>query len=81
MDRELVGVRVIDRDKLRSGLHQSRHERHIPRQPIKLCDDQGSLSESASREGFPELSPIGIFAALDFDEIVNELPADAVDMA
>ena len=40
MNGELVGVRVIDRDELDTGVHQRCDEREIARQSIELGDDE-----------------------------------------
>ena len=50
MDRQLVRVRIVDRDELDDGFHERGDEREIAGQAIQLGDDQLGLVLAAGGE-------------------------------
>jgi hypothetical protein len=43
VDRQLIGVRHVYRNEVRSGFHQVRDEGHVPGKSIELGNYQGGL--------------------------------------
>ena len=56
VNRELVGVRIIDGDELNTGVHQRRDESQIARQPIELGDHQLGFLPLADPNATPSIN-------------------------
>jgi hypothetical protein len=80
VDRELIGLRKVHRDKLKAGFHQAADKMHIARKSVELRNDQGGAMEAAGGERLCKLRPVSPLAALDLGELGNELPIPAVQI-
>src|SRR6516225_10140141 len=80
MDRELGGVRHVDRHELYAALHQRCDESQVARQPIELGDDQLGLTLLAGRQGLRQFGPITVLTALDLGEFIDQRPPAAVQV-
>jgi hypothetical protein len=74
VNRQLVGVGIVDGDKFDAGLHQSRDEREVAREAIELRNDKPRLVLAAGREGFRQFGALGALAALDLDMLGAQFP-------
>jgi hypothetical protein len=74
MDGQLVGMRIIDRHELHTGIHQGRYECQVAGQAVELGNDELGFLLFAGRERLHQLRPIIALAALDFGELTNQRP-------
>src|SRR5262249_40067464 len=80
MDREPGRLRHIATDELDVPIHQGRNEPDIAGEPIELGNDQLGPVLFTSRKRAGELRPIVAPAALDLDELAQQLPAATVEI-
>ena len=75
-----VGGRHVDCDKLDAALHQAGDERDVAGQPVELGDHQDGALPAAQLQRSAQLRPVGAPAALDLDQLGDQL-ATALDIA
>ena len=69
VNRQLIGERIVHRDKLHTGVHEGRDECKIPGQAIELGNDElGSLFCDRLLQLRPVIAP----SALDFREFRDQ---------
>jgi hypothetical protein len=66
--QRLVGMRIIDRNELKTGIHERCDKGQVSGQPIQLGNDQFGLVFAAGIERPRQFWPVGPLAAFDFDE-------------
>jgi hypothetical protein len=74
VDGQLVGMRLIDRDKLDLAVHQRGDERNVAREAVKLGDDQLGLVPAAGGDRPLQLGPLCALAALDLGKLLRRRP-------
>jgi hypothetical protein len=79
MHRQLIGVRHIGGHELNSALHQRGNESQIAGQAVKLGNDKLGLQLLTGCERSVELRAIGMLAALDLGELLNQRPPPAIE--
>ena len=80
MNRQLVGVRVIDGDELDAGLHQRGDECEVAGQPVELRNDELGFLRPADVERDFKLRPGVVLTALDLGELPDQRPGAAVEV-
>jgi hypothetical protein len=81
MQRQLVGVRIIDRNELNAGIHERCDKGQVSGQPIQLGNDQLGFVLAAGLERPHQLRPICPLAALNLNEFGHDFPCTAVEVA
>ena len=73
-------MRHIDRDELDSGLLKTEQEVRVAAQPVELGDNQLRVEDAAGVERLRQRrTVVGALAALDLDELFDQLPPAAVE--
>ena len=80
VDGELVGMRVIDRDKLDAAIHQRGDEGEVAGQPVELGNDELGLVLAAGEQRLGQLRAIRTLAALNLGVLGDEPPRAAVQV-
>ena len=58
---------------------QAEQEMSVARQAVDLGDDERSVAQSAKSHSLRQLGAVIVLAALDFDELLKDRPAAAVE--
>lgn len=72
MQHEAASMRHVHGDKIHVPIHETRYKRHGARQSVQLGDQQRRSGSLANREGFEQLRPIVLAAALDLHELHDD---------
>jgi hypothetical protein len=68
VDRKAIRKRHVGRDKIHAALHQARNHRSASSQPIKPCDDEFGVVDSAKPKRFRKFWSATIPSALDLGQ-------------
>ena len=71
VQRQLVRMRVIDRNELDTGVHERCDKGQVSRQPIQLGNDQLGLLLSAGINGFSQFRTVRAFPGFDLGIFPN----------
>ena len=78
--RHLVCMRIVDRDKLHTRVHQGRDEREVSGQAIELGDDEPCSLLLAGGKSLFQFWPVIVPTALDLGELRDEFPPTTVEI-
>ena len=80
MDRQLVGMGVINGNEFDAAFHKRGNEGQVAGQAVELGDDKPCPLLFAGRERPPQLRAVGALAALDLGELIDQRPPTAVQV-
>ena len=75
-------MRHVDRNELDAGLLEAKQKVGVAAQPIEATNDGRGVEDAAGVEGQGQRrTVVGALAALDLDELFDQLPTAAVEPA
>ena len=78
LDRQFVGMGIVNRDELHTRIHQGRNEGEISGQPVERRDDELGLLLSTDGQSLFQFRAVVPFAGLDFGELADQLPVATI---
>ena len=79
-DRQSIGCGHISGHEVDARLLEAKQEMRVAAEPIDLSDNELGAIKPAGLDSLGQDGTIGVLAAFDFDELLRQLPASAVEV-